>query len=143
MATVSGFDVKEFDVLMQKFENLKDRSMKNGKQIVNKAAEVVLKQQKIDAPRNTGKGADSLKITEVKLYKASVYARIGISKDNWEVAKGLWYQHFGYHNNGLGGIFGGKFVATHAGWMNQSFDKCKDKAYAILYNEIRQINLKL
>ena len=143
MTNVQGFDLKEFDNMMQKFEKLKEKSMKNGKQIVNQAALIVLEQQREDAPRRTGKGADNLRITETKLYKTAVYAKIGIDSKNWEVTKGLWFQHFGYHNNGLGGIFGGRFVATHAGWMNKSFDKCKDRAYEVMYNAIRNIDFKL
>lgn len=143
MATETGFDLKEFDNMMQKFERLKEKSIKNGKKIVNEAAKIVLEQQREDAPVNTGKGAANLKITEVKLYKTSVYAKIGINSKNWEDTKGLWYQHFGYHNNGLGGIFGGRFVATHAGWMNTSFNKCKGKAYDVLYQQIRSIDFRL
>lgn len=143
MTTVAGFDLKEFDNMMQKFENLKEKSVKDGKKIVNKAAKVVLEQQKKDAPKKTGKGAKSLKVTETKLYKTAVYAKIGINSKNWNTAKSLWFQHFGYHNNGLGGIFGGKFVATHAGWMNVSFDKCKDEAYSVMYDEIKKIDFSL
>lgn len=143
MTVVAGFDLKEFDSMMQKFENLKDKSIKHGKKIINEAAQIVLEQQRVDAPRDSGKGAENLKVTEVKLYKTAVYAKIGINSKNWEVTKGLWYQHFGYHNNGLGGRFGGKFVATHAGWMNTSFDKCKHRAYDVIYSQLRSIDLKL
>ena len=143
MTTVAGFDLKEFDNMMQKFERLREKSIKDGKKIVNKAAHIVLEQQRQDAPRRTGKGADNLKITETRLYKTAVYAKIGINSKNWEVTKGLWFQHFGYHNNGMGGRFGGKFVAVHAGWMNVSFDKCKDRAYSVMYDEIRKLDLKL
>ena len=31
MTTVAGFDLKGFDELMQKFERLKEKSLKNGK----------------------------------------------------------------------------------------------------------------
>ena len=143
MTTVAGFDLKEFDAMINKFEKLKEKSIKNGKQIVNVGAEIILAQQKIDAPRDSGNGAESLKITQTKLYKTSVYAKIGINSKNWELTKGLWYQHFGYHNNGWGGIFGGKFGATHAGWMNKSFDKCKQQAYDAMYNALRRIDLTL
>ena len=143
MTTVAGFDLKGFDELMQKSERLKEKSLKNGKAIVNEGAKIVLEQQKKDAPRRTGKGAEALKITETKLYKTSVYAKIGINSKNWEVTKGLWYQHFGYHNNGLGGRFHGKFVATNAGWMNESFDKCKERAYTAMYHALQKVDLDL
>ena len=46
MTTVAGFDLKGFDELMQKFERLKEKSLKNGKAIVNEGAKIVLEQQK-------------------------------------------------------------------------------------------------
>ena len=59
MTTVAGFDLKEFDTMINKFEKLKEKSLKNGKQIVNVGAEIILAQQKIAAPRDSGNGAES------------------------------------------------------------------------------------
>lgn len=139
----TGFDLKEFDRMMNNFEDLKITAMKQSKRIVTRGAEIVLAQQKKDAPKNSGKSYKALKITETKLYKTSVYAKIGIGSDNWEQTKALWFQHFGYFNYGLGGIFNGMFIAVHAGWMNKSFDRCKAQAYNEIYKQVSNIKFDL
>ena len=138
MATVSGFDLKHFDEMMQKFEKLKENAMSRGKKVVNVGAKIVLEQQKEDAPRRTGKSRDGLKISETKLYKTSVYAKVGLNSKNWEQSKSLWYHHFGYHNH-----LTGKFYGYHAGWMNTSFDKCKDRARKAMIAELEKTDLTL
>ena len=62
MTTVAGFDLKGFDELMQKFERLKEKSVKNGKAIVNDGAKIVLEQQKKDTHGTPGKGTETIKI---------------------------------------------------------------------------------
>ena len=116
-----------FDELINDLNNLGNIGNKIGKKAVEEGAKIVLEQQKKDAPRDADNehGADKLDITEIKKYAKSstVVAKVGISSENWEEAKHLYFQNYGYElwKNG-------KMVNTHVGWIDDSFKKCKDKA---------------
>lgn len=132
-----GIETKGFDELIRKLEDMGNKSNLIAKNAVTKGAEMVLEQQKKDAPSQTGKGAAALSIGEVKKYKTGVYAKIGINKDNWEQTKHLYYQHFGYHNKGWKMKNKPKLVVKRAGWMNESFNKVEDKAKLAIIAEIK------
>lgn len=117
-----------FDDLINDLNNLGAIGNKIGKKAVEEGAKIVLEQQKKDAPRdseNNEHGADKLDITEIKKYSKSgtVVGKVGISAENWEGCKHLYFQNYGYElwKNG-------KMVNTHVGWIDDSFKKCKDKA---------------
>ena len=117
-----------FDDLINDLNNLGAIGNKIGKQAVEEGAKIVLEQQKKDAPRDvndSNHGADKLDITEIKKYSKSgtVVGKVGISAENWEECKHLYFQNYGYElwKNG-------KMVNTHVGWIDDSFKKCKDKA---------------
>ena len=116
-----------FDELINDLNNLGNIGNKIGKKAVEEGAKIVLEQQKKNAPRDADNehGADKLDITEIKKYAKSstVVAKVGISSENWEEAKHLYFQNYGYElwKNG-------KMVNTHVGWIDDSFKKCKDKA---------------
>lgn len=117
-----------FDELMNDLKNLGNVGNKIGRQAVQEGAQIVLKQQKSDAPRDANSnnhGSDELNIAKIKKYAKSgtVVARIGITSENWEKVKGLYFNHYGFEHH-----ISGKFVAPHVGWMNDSFKKCKEKA---------------
>lgn len=121
-----------FDELVNDLNNLGAIGNKIGKQAVEEGAKIVLEQQKKDAPRdaaNSEHGADTLDITEIKKYYKSgtVVGKVGISSENWEEAKPLYFHHYGYElwKNG-------EMINTHVGWMNDSFKKCKDKATKVM-----------
>ncbi|CUN86867.1 HK97 gp10 family phage protein [Clostridium disporicum] len=117
-----------FDELVNDLNNLGTIGNKIGRQAVEEGAKIVLEQQKKDAPRDvndSNHGADKLDITEIKKYSKSgtVVGKVGISAENWEECKHLYFQNYGYElwKNG-------KMVNTHVGWIDDSFKKCKDKA---------------
>lgn len=120
-----------FDELINDLNNLGNIGNKIGKKAVEEGAKIVLEQQKKDAPRDADKehGADKLDITEIKKYAKSgtVVGKVGISSENWEEAKHLYFQNYGYElwKNG-------KMVNTHVGWIDDSFKKCKDKASKVM-----------
>ena len=121
-----------FDELVTDLNNLGAIGNKIGKQAIEEGAKIVLEQQKKDAPRdkNDSKhGADKLDITEIKKYAKSgtVVGRVGISSDNWEFTKGLYFNHYGFEH-----YKSGKMVNVHVGWMNDSFKKCKEKAAKVM-----------
>ena len=116
-----------FDEFINDLNNLGTIGNKIGKQAVEEGAKIVLRQQKRDAPRDKDNvhGADKLDITEIKKYSKSstCIARIGISSENWEFTKGLYFNHYGFEH-----YKSGKMINVHVGWMNDSFKKCKEKA---------------
>ena len=121
-----------FDELINDLNNLGNIGNKIGKQAIEEGAKIVLEQQKKDAPRdvnNSKHGADKLDITEIKKYSKSgtVVGKVGISAENWEEAKHLYFNNYGYElwKNG-------KMINTHVGWIDDSFKKCKDKAAKVI-----------
>lgn len=122
-----GVKINGFDELISDLNNLGTIGNKIGRQAVEEGAKIVLEQQKKDAPRSddNDNGADKLDITEIKKYAKSgtVVGKVGISSDNWEFTKGLYFNHYGFEH-----YKSGKIVDIHVGWMNDSFKKCKEKA---------------
>ncbi len=123
-----SLETKGFNELVSKLELMAAKGKVIAKEAVGEGAKVVLEQQRKDAPRLTGSSANALKIGELKTYKSGAYAKIGINKDNWEEAKALYYQHFGYNNKGWNMKKNPKMVTKHVGWMNESFNKCETNA---------------
>ena len=116
-----------FDELINKLNTLGNVGSKVGKKAVKSGLEVTLRQLKADSPKNTGKGANGISITSLKVYKGgSVWGKCGIDSSNWADTKQLWYHHFGYSNKGL--KFKGMPIAIHTGWMTASFNKVKNRA---------------
>lgn len=124
-------ELSGFDELISDLNNLGTIGNKIGRKAVEEGAKIVLEQQKKDAPRSDDNdhGADKLDITEIKKYAKSgtVIGRVGISSDNWEFTKGLYFNHYGFEH-----YKSGKMVDVHVGWMNDSFKKCKDKAARVM-----------
>lgn len=121
-----------FDELVNDLNNLGSIGNKIGKQAIEEGAKIVLEQQKKDAPRdndNNKHGADKLDITEIKKYSKSgtVVGKVGMSRENWEEAKHLYFHHYGFEH-----YKSGKMVNVHVGWMNDSFKKCKEKAAKVM-----------
>ena len=88
-------ELSGFDELISDLNNLGAIGNKIGRKAVEEGAKIVLEQQKKDAPRSDDNdhGADKLDITEIKKYAKSgtVVGRVGISSDNWEFTKGLYF----------------------------------------------------
>lgn len=126
-----AIELNGFDELISDLNNLGSIGNKIGKQAIEEGAKIVLEQQKKDAPRSgdDDHGADKLDITEIKRYAKSgtTIGRVGISKDNWEFTKGLYFNHYGFEH-----YKSGKMVDVHIGWMSESFKKCKDKASEVI-----------
>lgn len=126
-----SIDLKGFDELVNDLNNLGSIGSKIGRKAVEEGAKVVLEQQKKDAPRSDDgdNGADKLDVVQIKKYSKSgtVVAKIGISSENWEDTKSLYFQNYGYEH-----YKSGNRVEVHLGWINDSFKKCKDKASEIM-----------
>nr|DAW54702.1 MAG TPA: hypothetical protein [Caudoviricetes sp.] len=119
---------------------------------LRKAGDHVLKVEK-DVANNihykyaTGAGVDQLKRSKVRSYKKKAFIDVGLKgkMSDWEKAKGLYFNHYGFFHNGWHkdgtaknrkktGI-DGKYI-TGSRWMDKAFDKSKEKAYEILKDEM-------
>lgn len=127
-----AIELSGFDELVNDLNNLGTIGNKIGRKAVEEGAKIVLEQQKKDAPRDTNDsehGADLLDITEIKKYSrtGTVLGKVGISAENWEKCKHLYFHHYGYElwKNG-------EMINTHVGWMTDSFKKCEDKATKVI-----------
>lgn len=126
-----AIELSGFDELVSDLNNLGSIGNKIGKKAIEEGAKIVLEQQKKDAPRSSDNdhGADKLDIAEIKKYSKSgtVVGRIGITKENWESVKGLYFQHYGFEH-----YRSGEMIDIHLGWMNDSFKNCKEKASEVI-----------
>lgn len=132
-----SIETKGFKELVEKLDSMALKGKLIARKAVDEGAKIVLEQQRKDAPKLTGKGANALKVSELKVYKSGAYAKIGITSDNWEEAKHLYYQHFGYNNKGWNMKKNPKMVTKHVGWMNTSFNKCEQTARMKIIEEVR------
>lgn len=80
-----GVNMDGFDDLINTLNDLGNITNKVGKEALEEGSEIVLKQQKKDAPRDSGDGGDHLKIVE----GSAKVSKIGIDDSNWEECKHL------------------------------------------------------
>ena len=126
--------------LFNKFEEV-EGTVDGGK--VNAAflnsANILLKAQQQESPKDTGQGLRDLKVGKVKRRKGYKHVKVGLEYGNWTYgstnenhgARGIWYQHWGYTTRG------GRFIQGSF-WMDDAFEKSRDKAAKTLISGINQ-----
>lgn len=130
-----GMSIDGFDDLFGTMEALGQVGKKVGKKAVKEGLKVAVMSLKRYAPRDSGKGADKLKVISIKSYKSgSVWGKGGLDSSNWDEAGHLWYQNYGYENHGLN--FSGQPINKNVGWMEEAFNKCKKEAESKMINEL-------
>ena len=135
---MSSFRMEGFDDLVRKLDTMGQVGNKIGNNALKAASQVIVEQQKKDAPRDTGKGAESLKPGKIKTSAAkNKYIQVGIvSESNWESVQGVYFQHYGYKNHRTGKYHAGSL------WMDHSFEKAKGVAAKLMLTIINK-ELKL
>ncbi|WP_294173947.1 hypothetical protein [uncultured Clostridium sp.] len=134
-----GMTISGFDDLFGTLDALGQVGNKAGKKAVRKGLTVAVKSLRRYAPRDSGDGADSLKVISVKAFKSGgAWGNCGIDSSNWEEAGHLWYQNYGYENNGLNGRFHGRPVTANVGWFNEAVNKCENEAQSVIINELEK-----
>ena len=89
------------------------------------------------APEDSGDGKKYIKASKIKKYESgSIWGQMGINSNNWEKTKGIYFQHYGYDNWGLGGIFNGMHIDEHAGWFDDAYDAITDVTLNNLEKEV-------
>lgn len=108
---MASFECKGLDRLIKKIDDIAKVPEELKDEIIEDVAEEVLKQQKKDAPANTGKGKEALDIIDIRSGEGYTFIDIGIGAENWEQCKGLWFQNFDGERSS------GRYVL----WMENSF----------------------
>lgn len=130
-----GMSIDGFDDLFGTMEALGQVGKKVGKKAVKEGLKVTVSSLKRYAPKDSGEGAENLKVISIKAYKSgSVWGKCGIDSSNWDESGHLWYQNYGYENYGLN--FSGDKVNKHIGWIEEAFKKCKNEAESEMFKEI-------
>lgn len=137
---MAKFEVVGMQELIDKLNKYHDAPKRVGTKAVKQAGELMLKYEQNTArqmhskDRSTGKGAAALKVGRVKSYSSgSKFVGVGFTKDmigKWDDIKGLYFNHYGYHNNR-----GGKYIAG-SNWLGVAFEKGSNSCYEIMKSVI-------
>lgn len=97
---------------------------------IEDVANMVKEEIRDACPIDTGMARHSVGISDVRNYGLSAYVDVGLSNKtgNWEEWKGAYFQNYGYHNWGRGGIYHGTYVFVHQMWFNNVANSIKGEA---------------
>lgn len=135
---MSSFAVKGLDELLKKLESMGTASNKVSTSALKAGGKIVVDKQRQDAPKDTGAGANALKVGKITTAKSkNKYVQIGIPDgDTWMKAKGIYFQHYGFYNHVVKRYIAGTL------WMDKSMMAVKSQVEAAMKNELEK-GLKL
>ena len=135
---MSSFTVKGLDELLKKLESMGTASNKVSTSALKAGGKIVVDKQRQDAPKDTGAGANALKVGKITTAKSkNKYVQIGIPDgDTWMKAKGIYFQHYGFYNHVVKRYIAGTL------WMDKSMMAVKSQVEAAMKNELEK-GLKL
>ena len=122
-----NISIKGVDRLLNKLDRLNHiRAM----QALEEVSHMVIDEIKAACPKDSGAAAASVGISDKRDYKLSAYMDIGLSRKTgpWDSWKGAYFQNYGYHNWGRGGIYHGKYVFVHQMWFENVANSIKGEA---------------
>lgn len=130
-----ALEIKGIDKLLKQMEELDINVKKSTTKAVNKALEDTLPILKKNSPKDTGDSRKHLSIEGkgAKRYRKSTWGKMGITSENWEKTKGLWFQHHSFINH-----ITGEKVDKHTGFFDRASDKVLPKAEDIILNELNK-----
>lgn len=133
----SQLTIDGLDECMELCESLGQVGTKIEKESLRSAMKPGLQILKDRAPKRSGTGANALRIDKIKKYKSgSLWGSMGIDSTNWEQTKSIYFQHYGYHNNGLKGRYHGMYIDKHAGWYDRAFKEMEGPILDKLEQEV-------
>ena len=117
-----------FDDIYSTVEQLGEVGKKASKNAVKKGLEFMLDELKSEAPKDSGDSRKHLSIQNIKSNNnGSAWGSCGIGSDNFDKTGSLWFQNYGYDNQGLN--FNGQIrIENNLGWMDKIFKANEDKA---------------
>lgn len=125
--------------LLSKLERL---SRIDGEEGLVKAGEAMSKAIYAAAPKNTGRSREYIKASPVQKSPGRAQIKVGLKEfdgGTWQHWKGLYFQNYGYHNNGRGGIYRGKYVIKHVGWFDRGVDAGRPAAKIVLQGLLKEV----
>lgn len=131
-----GLEVKGLDDISRTLEDLGKAGDKIAKDAVKNSLKQALPKIREIAPEDSGQGKKKLKVTKVKKYRKSVWGGVGIDRTNWESMKGIYFQHYGYENHGLGDRFKGMRISKYVGWFDRATQAVEQDVLDTLENTL-------
>lgn len=122
-----------FDDLYKTLDSLGNVGKKASKKILTEQAKKVVDQQKVDAPKNSENSYRHLEAGKVKSKGNTSFVKVGITKENWDKCKQLYYQHYGYTL-----WLNGKYYNPNFLWMDKSFKKIESKILDNMYKDLEK-----
>ena len=97
---------------------------------LDEVADMIIQEIKDACPVDTGAARGSVGVSDKSGSGLRAYISVGLSRKtgNWDDWKGAYFQNYGYHNWGRGGIYHGKYVFVNQMWFNKVEDKIKGEA---------------
>lgn len=130
------FDTRMMKSLITQLNDLQVDTAKMCQDLVQEAAEQVLRKQQIDAPKYKKEAWKKLAVTKLVKNKKGAFANVGIEAVNWAETDYLYYQHYGYEH-----YKSGELVDKNIGWLDNSFNSIKaDIRYTFQSKLISKIN---
>lgn len=138
-----SLQIKGLQELIDDFE--RQSKVKVSKSALKKAGEYVLSVEKDVAGSTHDKwarpaGVNNLKKFPIRSYRGSAFIDVGIKgkrqkdtdkrKTEWDMVRGLFYNHYGFFHNKTGNYVAG------SRWMDKAFEQSENEAYKILSNEM-------
>jgi len=108
-----------WDDIQQTIEGLGDVGKKLNTTAFRNSLKEGLKVVQAKAPKakdGSTNGAEKLKVGKIKRYNSgSMWSGIGITKDNFEATKHLYFHHYGYEH-----YKSGEKITPYTGWMDDA-----------------------
>ena len=122
-----------FNDLYKTLDALGNVGKKASKKILTEQAKKVLDQQKVDAPKNSENSYRYLEAGKVKSKGNTSFIKVGITKENWDKCKQLYFQHYGYTL-----WLNGKYYNPNFLWMDKSFKNIESKILDNIYKDLEK-----
>ena len=115
------------DKLMAKLNKI---SRIESKKVLQEVAADVEEAIKEKASSFSDKEAQYISQAEPRNYGMSCYIDVGLKNENaeFDLWKGLYFHNCGYHNEGLGGIFHGRYMDMHQLWFTDAVNGIQEQA---------------
>jgi len=134
-----AIDIKGLDRILRNLDYLDVDTKKSTKKAIDKALEDTLPILKENSPEDSGQSRNHLSIEGkgAKTYRKSTWGKMGITSENWEQTKSLWFNHHSFYNHGLN--FNGQFkIDKNVGFFDRAGDKVIPKAKNIILDELNK-----
>ena len=121
-----NIDIKGINSLLNKLKNLENV---NFQQEIQQIGDIVIKQLQSVTPIDTGLAQSCIGVSDMIQYKIGFMMKVGLSPKTapWDDWKSVYFQNYGYHNEGHGGRYHGIFVTTHMLWFDNFADGISDE----------------